>query len=263
MARTLRGTSSRYCRTVKCQLLILMRSSKANSRMRPIGRTLIPRYFSTVFEGGVTELHYTLRHSKESFVNSCITVDCDQCTMVTQHGKPMFTKVLREAAIWGGGGGHRNRSGRQEKDTKTPRHQDTRTPGPQATRPPRHQATRPPGHQDTKTPGHQATKTPGHQATRPPGHQDTKTPGHQDTKTPRHQDTRPPGHQDTRPPGHQDTKTPRHQDTRTPRHQDTKTPGHQNHSEYCGSKVQKFKSSQVVESWTCKQDARRHVGWTT
>ncbi|TNN27633.1 LIM domain-binding protein 2 [Liparis tanakae] len=58
-----------------------------------IGRTLIPRYFSTVFEGGVTELHYILKHSKESFHNSCITLDCDQCTMVTQHGKPMFTKV--------------------------------------------------------------------------------------------------------------------------------------------------------------------------
>ncbi|KAI5624864.1 LIM domain-binding protein 2 [Silurus asotus] len=59
-----------------------------------IGRTLIPRYFSTVFEGGVTDLYYILKHSKESFHNSCITVDCDQCTMVTQHGKPMFTKFL-------------------------------------------------------------------------------------------------------------------------------------------------------------------------
>ncbi|XP_036373105.1 LIM domain-binding protein 2-like isoform X2 [Megalops cyprinoides] len=64
-----------------------------------IGRTLIPRYFSTVFEGGVTDLHYILKHSKESFHNSCITVDCDQCTMVTQHGKPMFTKVCTEGRL--------------------------------------------------------------------------------------------------------------------------------------------------------------------
>uniref|UniRef100_A0A8D3BPN0 LIM domain binding 2a n=1 Tax=Scophthalmus maximus TaxID=52904 RepID=A0A8D3BPN0_SCOMX len=64
-----------------------------------IGRTLIPRYFSTVFEGGVTELHYILKHSKESFHNSCITLDCDQCTMVTQHGKPMFTKVCTEGRM--------------------------------------------------------------------------------------------------------------------------------------------------------------------
>lgn len=64
-----------------------------------IGRTLIPRYFSTVFEGGVTELHYILKHSKESFHNSCITLDCDQCTMVTQHGKPMFTKVMSDPPL--------------------------------------------------------------------------------------------------------------------------------------------------------------------
>ncbi|XP_061541815.1 LIM domain-binding protein 2a isoform X3 [Phycodurus eques] len=64
-----------------------------------IGRTLIPRYFSTVFEGGVSELHYVLKHSKESFHNSCITLDCDQCTMVTQHGKPMFTKVCTEGRL--------------------------------------------------------------------------------------------------------------------------------------------------------------------
>ncbi|RXM98668.1 LIM domain-binding protein 2 [Acipenser ruthenus] len=64
-----------------------------------IGRTLIPRYFSTVFEGGVTDLYYILKHSKESFHNSSITVDCDQCTMVTQHGKPMFTKVCTEGRL--------------------------------------------------------------------------------------------------------------------------------------------------------------------
>ncbi|XP_046877609.1 LIM domain-binding protein 2a isoform X3 [Hypomesus transpacificus] len=64
-----------------------------------IGRTLIPRYFSTVFEGGVTDLYYILKHAKESFHNSCITVDCDQCTMVTQQGKPMFTKVCTEGRL--------------------------------------------------------------------------------------------------------------------------------------------------------------------
>ncbi|XP_043918128.1 LIM domain-binding protein 2 isoform X2 [Protopterus annectens] len=64
-----------------------------------IGRTLIPRYFSTVFEGGVTDLYYILKHSKESYHNSSITLDCDQCTMVTQHGKPMFTKVCTEGRL--------------------------------------------------------------------------------------------------------------------------------------------------------------------
>uniref|UniRef100_A0A8C6V052 LIM domain binding 2a n=1 Tax=Neogobius melanostomus TaxID=47308 RepID=A0A8C6V052_9GOBI len=50
-------------------------------------------------EGGVSDLHYILKHSKESFHNSCITLDCDQCTMVTQHGKPMFTKVCTEGRL--------------------------------------------------------------------------------------------------------------------------------------------------------------------
>ena len=61
--------------------------------MKAIGCTLIPRYFRTIFEGGVTELNYQLRHPKESFHQTSITLDCDQCTMVTQHGKPMYTKV--------------------------------------------------------------------------------------------------------------------------------------------------------------------------
>ncbi|XP_063222362.1 LIM domain-binding protein 2 isoform X4 [Bacillus rossius redtenbacheri] len=64
-----------------------------------IGRTLIPRYFRSIFEGGVTELYYNLRHPKESFHNTSITLDCDQCTMVTHHGKPMFTKVNNLLAV--------------------------------------------------------------------------------------------------------------------------------------------------------------------
>jgi len=34
-----------------------------------------------------------LKHPKESFHNNFVSLDCDQCTMVTQHGKPMFTQV--------------------------------------------------------------------------------------------------------------------------------------------------------------------------
>ncbi|XP_072027018.1 LIM domain-binding protein 2-like isoform X2 [Amphiura filiformis] len=64
-----------------------------------IGRTLIPRYFRTMFEGGVTDLYYLLKHPKESFHNTTITLDCDQTTMVTHHGKPMFTKVCTEGRL--------------------------------------------------------------------------------------------------------------------------------------------------------------------
>ncbi|TKS72046.1 LIM domain-binding protein 2 [Collichthys lucidus] len=58
-----------------------------------------PKRYTRCSRGGVTELHYILKHSKESFHNSCITLDCDQCTMVTQHGKPMFTKVCTEGRL--------------------------------------------------------------------------------------------------------------------------------------------------------------------
>ncbi|KAL3865290.1 hypothetical protein ACJMK2_006899 [Sinanodonta woodiana] len=64
-----------------------------------IGRTLIPRYFRSIFEGGVTDLYYILKHPKESFHTTTITLDCDQTTMVTHHGKPMFTKVVTEGRL--------------------------------------------------------------------------------------------------------------------------------------------------------------------
>ena len=70
-----------------------------------IGRTLIPRYFRSIFEGGVTDLRYELRHPKESFQNTSISLDCDQCTVVTLHGKPMFTKV-RGRIVQGGSQWH-------------------------------------------------------------------------------------------------------------------------------------------------------------
>ncbi|XP_053711643.1 LIM domain-binding protein 1-like isoform X1 [Synchiropus splendidus] len=65
-----------------------------------IGRTLIPRYFRSIFEGGATELYYVLKHPKESFHNNFVSLDCDQCTMVTQNGKPMFTQVCVEGRLY-------------------------------------------------------------------------------------------------------------------------------------------------------------------
>ncbi|XP_020287548.1 LIM domain-binding protein 2 isoform X4 [Pseudomyrmex gracilis] len=64
-----------------------------------IGRTLIPRYFRSIFDGGVTELYYTLKNQKESFHTTTISLDCEQCTMVTQYVKPMFVKVLTEGRL--------------------------------------------------------------------------------------------------------------------------------------------------------------------
>ncbi|EEC14560.1 Lim domain-binding protein, putative, partial [Ixodes scapularis] len=64
-----------------------------------IGRTLIPRYFRSIFEGGVTDLYFNLKHPKESFHNTTITLDCDQCTMVTHHGKASYSKVCTEGRL--------------------------------------------------------------------------------------------------------------------------------------------------------------------
>ena len=50
-------------------------------------------------QGGVTELHWELRHAKESFHQAVVSLDCDQATMVTQHGKPMFTKVTHDTQL--------------------------------------------------------------------------------------------------------------------------------------------------------------------
>jgi len=58
-----------------------------------IGRTLIPRYFRSIFDGGVTDLSFQLKHPKESFHNTIITLDCDQCSIVTTHGKHSFLKT--------------------------------------------------------------------------------------------------------------------------------------------------------------------------
>lgn len=55
-----------------------------------IGRTLIPRYFRSIFEGGVTELQINLKHLKESYHNTTITLDCDQSSIISYHGKPSY-----------------------------------------------------------------------------------------------------------------------------------------------------------------------------
>ena len=46
----------------------------------------------------MTDLYFSLRHPKESFHNTSITLDCDQASMVTHHGKPMAAKVRRSRA---------------------------------------------------------------------------------------------------------------------------------------------------------------------
>ncbi|CAF4420473.1 unnamed protein product, partial [Didymodactylos carnosus] len=64
-----------------------------------IGRTLIPRYFRTIFDGGVNELYFVLKQTKESFHTTTITLDSELSTMVSCFGKPMYIKVCTEGQL--------------------------------------------------------------------------------------------------------------------------------------------------------------------
>lgn len=41
-----------------------------------------------------------LKHPKEAFHSNFVSLDCDQGSMVTQHGKPMFTQVCVEGRLY-------------------------------------------------------------------------------------------------------------------------------------------------------------------
>lgn len=98
LAFCLEDGPKRYCESIyfwkkKKTVFLWQFYLKFIFELSAIGRTLIPRYFRSIFEGGVTELYYNMKHPKESFHNTSITLDCDHCVMVTHHAKPMFTKV--------------------------------------------------------------------------------------------------------------------------------------------------------------------------
>jgi len=61
-----------------------------------IGRILIPRYFRSLFEGGVSSVFFFLDQCKESFTESTVTLDCEKMTMVTHIMNPVLTKVFTE-----------------------------------------------------------------------------------------------------------------------------------------------------------------------
>lgn len=66
-----------------------------------IGRTLIPRYFRSIFEGGVTELYYFLKFHREFFNQNLgvYTLDCEHTTVVSNFGEPLFLDVSVKAVL--------------------------------------------------------------------------------------------------------------------------------------------------------------------
>ena len=72
-----------------------------------IGRTLIPRFFRSFNEGGVTDLHFQVARCQtgvpkdvQSQAQSVLTLETDMCTMNTKHGRPMFAKICTEGQLF-------------------------------------------------------------------------------------------------------------------------------------------------------------------
>jgi hypothetical protein len=58
-----------------------------------IERVLIPRFFRTLFDGGVSEVYFLFKQTKEIFHHPTISIDCEQGSLITCFGKPSFIKV--------------------------------------------------------------------------------------------------------------------------------------------------------------------------
>ena len=63
-----------------------------------LGRTLIPRFFKTMFEDGVVDMSFVLIHPKDyhNSAANCIALESDLAHMITHHIKPLPTKVYAE-----------------------------------------------------------------------------------------------------------------------------------------------------------------------
>jgi len=68
-------------------------------RKYTIHRRLIPRYFRSLYDGGVAKVYYVIFDTKENFVNTTVTVECKNAAMVTHYLKPVETKVSTEGTL--------------------------------------------------------------------------------------------------------------------------------------------------------------------
>ena len=61
-----------------------------------IGRTLIPRFFKTMFESGVADMNLSLANFKDFSNNACLVLESEHATMTMLYPKPVHTKVYVE-----------------------------------------------------------------------------------------------------------------------------------------------------------------------
>lgn len=63
--------------------------------IKDIERILIPRFFRTLFEGGVSEVYFLLKQPKEIFHSPTVSLECEQGSLITCFGKPSHIKVSK------------------------------------------------------------------------------------------------------------------------------------------------------------------------
>lgn len=76
-----------------------------------ISRTLIPRFFRSIYEGGVTDLHFNLARGGNTNVlaprkvdpqfpaTNLVVFETDLCTMTSKYGKPMYAIIFTEGHL--------------------------------------------------------------------------------------------------------------------------------------------------------------------
>jgi len=64
-----------------------------------IGRRLIPRYFRSLFEDGVTDGYFVPRMTKETYLGSYLMAECDMASLVTTHTKPVYGIVTTDGRL--------------------------------------------------------------------------------------------------------------------------------------------------------------------
>lgn len=65
-----------------------------------IGRTMIPQYFSSIFEGGATEMYYTFTYPRQYMSHSGPTLECDNVLTTTQYLQPSYARVGANLAVY-------------------------------------------------------------------------------------------------------------------------------------------------------------------
>lgn len=64
-----------------------------------IGRTMIPRYFRTIFESGCGELYFNLRLNHEYFHHPSLTLESESTTMTMNMVRAIPTTIVVEGRL--------------------------------------------------------------------------------------------------------------------------------------------------------------------